>query len=118
MELSARQAPLPKFFITLTARELNPDIIIANRANAELSARQMEHAGASHVVCPFLTAEVDFARAIVKPNLSDLPVISRTRRPTDYRRLLCLYSMLKRAAIGIRRPVPNALAESLMPGGI
>ena len=85
MELSARQAPLPKFFITLTARELNPDIIIANRANAELSARQMEHAGASHVVSPFLTAGIDLARALVKPNLPDLPVNSRTRRLTDSR---------------------------------
>lgn len=59
-------------FITLTARELNPDIMIASRANAESSARRMEHAGASLVVSPFLTAGVDLARAIVKPHLAEL----------------------------------------------
>ena len=59
-------------FITLTARELNPDIMIASRANAESSARRLEHAGASLVVSPFLTAGVDLARAIVKPHLAEL----------------------------------------------
>jgi voltage-gated potassium channel len=59
-------------FITLTAREINPKVMIASRANAESSARRMEHAGASLVVSPFLTAGVDLARAIVKPHLSEL----------------------------------------------
>ena len=59
-------------FITLTARELNPNIMIASRANAESSARRMEHSGASLVVSPFLTAGVDLARAIVKPHLAEL----------------------------------------------
>lgn len=59
-------------FITLTAREINPDVMIASRANVETSARRMEHAGASLVVSPFLTAGIDLARAIVKPHLAEL----------------------------------------------
>jgi voltage-gated potassium channel len=59
-------------FITLTAREINPSVMIASRANAETSARRMEHARASLVVSPFLTAGVDLARAIVKPHLAEL----------------------------------------------
>ncbi|MDA1165196.1 MAG: potassium channel protein [Planctomycetota bacterium] len=59
-------------FITLTAREINPNVMIASRANAESSARRMEHAGATLVVSPFLTAGADIARAIVKPHLAEL----------------------------------------------
>jgi voltage-gated potassium channel len=59
-------------FITLTAREINPGVMIASRANADTSARRMEHAGASLVVSPFLTAGIDLARAIIKPHLAEL----------------------------------------------
>ena len=59
-------------FITLTAREINPKVMIACRANSESSARRMENAGAALVVSPFLTAGVDLARAIVKPHLAEL----------------------------------------------
>lgn len=59
-------------FITLTARELNPDAMIASRANSESSARRIEHAGASLVVSPFQTAGVNLARAIINPHLTEL----------------------------------------------
>ena len=59
-------------FITLTAREINPDAMIASRANSQSSARRIENAGATLVVSPFLTAGVDLARAIVKPHLAEL----------------------------------------------
>lgn len=58
-------------FIALTAREMNPDAMIASRANTESGARRIEQAGATLVVSPFLSAGEDIARAISRPHLAE-----------------------------------------------
>lgn len=67
----ALESDAENVFIALTAREMNPQAMIASRANSESSARRIEHAGATLVVSPFLTAGVDIARAIAKPHLAE-----------------------------------------------
>ena len=56
--------------ITLSARELNPDILIVSRADAESAIRKIKRAGASHVVSPSLRGGEDIADALLRPNLS------------------------------------------------
>ncbi len=58
-------------FIALTAREMNPNAMIASRANTESGARRIEQAGATLVVSPFLSAGEDIARAISRPHLAE-----------------------------------------------
>lgn len=58
--------------ITLTARDLNPDLFIATRANSEASVPRLKRAGATYVVSPYTTAGFDIARAIAKPHLAEL----------------------------------------------
>jgi len=58
-------------FIALTAREMNPEAMIASRANTEAGARRIEQAGATLVVSPFLSAGEDIARAISRPHLAE-----------------------------------------------
>lgn len=40
-------------FITLTARQVSPDILIISRANKAETVAKLEHAGANHVVRPY-----------------------------------------------------------------
>lgn len=58
--------------ITLTARDLNPALFIATRANSEASVPRLKRAGSTYVVSPYTTAGYDIARAISEPHLAEL----------------------------------------------
>lgn len=56
-------------FITLTARELNPDVYIISRATEESAAKKLYRAGADQVVMPDAIGGVHMAQLITKPEV-------------------------------------------------
>ncbi|MDP6553706.1 MAG: potassium channel protein [Pirellulaceae bacterium] len=58
-------------FVTLCAREMNPDLFIASRASTERSVHRIRRAGANVVVSPYTTAGQTIADAILRPRLSE-----------------------------------------------
>jgi voltage-gated potassium channel len=54
-------------FITLTARELRPDITIIARASAEESEKKLRRAGADRIVSPYKTSGQAMARLVLHP---------------------------------------------------
>jgi voltage-gated potassium channel len=57
-------------FITLTARELNPEIAIIARASQEASERKLVRAGASRVISPYKASGAEMARLALHPQVS------------------------------------------------
>jgi voltage-gated potassium channel len=58
-------------FITLTARDLSPNIYILARAAEESSERKMMRAGASKVINPYVIGGQRMTQAILKPAVMD-----------------------------------------------
>jgi voltage-gated potassium channel len=56
-------------FITLTARELRPDILIVARASAEDSEKKLLRAGADRVISPYKTSGAAMARVALHPQV-------------------------------------------------
>lgn len=56
-------------FITLTARELRPDILIVARASAEDSEKKLQRAGADRVISPYKTSGSEMARIALHPQV-------------------------------------------------
>ncbi len=65
-------------FVTLSARELNPSLIIAARASSHATASKMRRAGAAVVVSPYVSAGNQITDAILRPKLADF--LLRNRR--------------------------------------
>ena len=57
-------------FITLTARELSPDIAIVARASQEDSERKLVRAGATRVISPYKASGAEMARLALHPQVS------------------------------------------------
>src|SRR3954454_17251107 len=57
-------------FITLTARDLRPDIAIVARASSEDSERKLRRAGADRVISPYKTSGTEMARLALHPQVS------------------------------------------------
>jgi voltage-gated potassium channel len=57
-------------FITLTARELAPDISIVARASQEDSERKLIRAGATRVISPYKASGAEMARLALHPQVS------------------------------------------------
>lgn len=57
-------------FITLTARELSPDIAIVARASQESSEAKLVRAGASRVISPYKASGAEMARLALHPQVS------------------------------------------------
>jgi voltage-gated potassium channel len=66
-------------YITLTARELNPDLYILARSGDEGSDIKLKRAGASKVVSPYLIGGSRMAQAILRPNVVDFIEIATGR---------------------------------------
>jgi voltage-gated potassium channel len=57
-------------FITLTARELRPDLTIVARASGEESEQKLKRAGAQRVVSPYKSSGSDMARLALHPQVT------------------------------------------------
>lgn len=58
-------------FITLTARELNPDLMIVARASQENTAKKLRQAGAQKVVMPAAVSAKLMSRMVLDPSAAD-----------------------------------------------
>ncbi len=66
-------------FLTLSARELNPEIVLYGKADDPKSLQKLERAGANHVFSPATVAGHRVGWQIVQPDITDLLDIA-TRR--------------------------------------
>jgi voltage-gated potassium channel len=57
-------------FITLTARELRPDLTIVARASGEESEKKLKRAGAQRVVSPYKSSGSEMARLALHPQVA------------------------------------------------
>lgn len=67
--ISALDDDAQNVFITLSARVLNPDIIIASRSSSPETERKLQLAGAQHVVSPYNIAGHRLAGVVVRPRV-------------------------------------------------
>jgi voltage-gated potassium channel len=66
-------------FISLAARELNPDLRIHARSESETGARRLKLAGAHQVISTYQIGGVRVATAILRPSVVDFLEIARPR---------------------------------------
>jgi len=59
-------------FITLTAKQLNPNIMVISRASEVLSEKKLYLAGANHVIMPDTLGGIHMAQLITKPYVIEL----------------------------------------------
>ncbi len=67
--ISALDDDAQNVFITLSARVLNPEIIIASRSSTPETERKLQLAGAEHVVSPYTIAGHRLAGVVVRPRV-------------------------------------------------
>ena len=70
--ISALPNDADNVFITLTARNLKPDLLIVARAEHPSSERKLRQAGADRVVMPSTIGAQQMSRLITRPNTADL----------------------------------------------
>jgi voltage-gated potassium channel len=70
-------------FITLTARELRPDITIVARAAREDSETKLRRAGADRVISPYKASGTEMARLALHPQLSGVVDVNAEFRIED-----------------------------------
>jgi voltage-gated potassium channel len=58
-------------YLALTARQINPDLLIIARAETLLAKKKLRRAGADKVVCPHELGGVQMAMATLRPNVVD-----------------------------------------------
>lgn len=71
-------------FITLTARDLNPNLQIIARAELPSTERKLQHAGASKVVMPSATSARHMLRMITRPSTAHLIDLMAERSFLDF----------------------------------
>lgn len=59
-------------YVVLTARELNPKLLVVARAEDERSERKLLHAGATRVVSPYVIGGYRMAHALLRPAVLDV----------------------------------------------
>jgi voltage-gated potassium channel len=124
--------------ITLTARELNPDVIIVARAEHDADVAKLRRAGATRVVAPFQSGGLEIANAILRPHVGDGQLIIGSQSGLTLTEILvdegsyleglppCEYMNTEGAHvlfIGLLRPkeelrVPPASSEPILAGDI
>lgn len=58
-------------FITLTAKHLNPKIMVVSRVFENSTRAKLKHAGADKIISPFAHAGTLMAQSIINPNVED-----------------------------------------------
>jgi voltage-gated potassium channel len=70
-------------FLTLTARVLNPQIVVYGKADDPTSLIKLERAGAQHVFSPSLVAGHRIAMQIVRPHVTDIVALHADKAGFD-----------------------------------
>ena len=88
--IAAADSDASNAFITLTARAVNPTVLIVARAGSESGAQRLTAAGANRVVSPYLMAGRRMALAAVQPLMTDFLDSYSRRGPARGRTLAAL----------------------------
>ncbi len=72
------QSDADNLFVTLTARDLNPDLFILARYEEEKTETKLLRAGANKVVSPYIIGGSRMAMAVVRPNVIDFIELATT----------------------------------------
>jgi voltage-gated potassium channel len=78
--VAAAPTDVENVYITLTARELNPDLFILARADDENSEKKLHRAGANKVISPYSIGGLRMAQAILRPNVMDFIELATQRQ--------------------------------------
>lgn len=70
--VSALSTDADNVYVVLSARELNPELIIVARAEDDRSERKLLHAGATRVVSPYAIGGHRMAHALLRPTVLDV----------------------------------------------
>lgn len=70
-------------FVTLAARQLNPELLIIARAAEEASEKTLLAAGANSVVSPYLMGAHRIAQTILRPTVTDFLELTLTNKMRD-----------------------------------
>ena len=77
--VASLSADTDNLFVCLSARDLNPDLVIVARASEEETMPKMYRAGANHVVSPNVSSALRMASVLLRPTvLSFLDVATRS----------------------------------------
>jgi voltage-gated potassium channel len=69
--IAALKTDSDNVYVTLSARQLNPDLFIMARAGEERSEKKLIAAGANKVVCPYRMGAHRMAQTILRPTVTD-----------------------------------------------
>jgi len=72
-------------YITLSARDMRPDLFIVTRASDEDAARKMRRAGADRVVQPYSAAGQEMAKLVLRPQVAAFLDVVTSAGGTDIR---------------------------------
>jgi voltage-gated potassium channel len=72
-------------YITLSARDMRPDLFIVTRASDEDAARKMRRAGADRVVQPYSSAGQEMAKLVLRPQVAAFLDVVTSAGGTDIR---------------------------------
>ena len=77
--IAALSADTDNVFVTLSARDINPDLMIVARAFEEVTISKLYKAGADHVVSPNVSSAIRMASVMLRPSvISFLDVATRS----------------------------------------
>ncbi len=68
--VAALATDIDNVFLTLTARQLNPEIFIVSRASSKAAKSKLLAAGANRVESPYETGAVSMAQRVLRPSVS------------------------------------------------
>lgn len=72
-------------FMVLTARQLNPNIVIISRASQDSSVNKLRVAGANNVIMPDKIGGAHMATMVLIPDVAELLSIMGTRNTTEFK---------------------------------
>jgi voltage-gated potassium channel len=69
--ISALASDADNLFVVLTAREINPDLIIISRASAIANDKKLKLAGATNVIMPDKVGGQKMAKLVIQPDINE-----------------------------------------------
>lgn len=83
--VAALEGDAENLFVTLSSREMNPDLFIVARARQEDSVEKLSRAGADRVVNPQELGAARMASFVIQPNVAEFVDVVMHERSMDFR---------------------------------
>jgi voltage-gated potassium channel len=83
--VASSDSDVDNLYITITARALNPRLLIAARASEEHAAEKLLRAGADRVVQPYTSAGKELANLVLKPQVAAFLDLVTTSAGPEFR---------------------------------